>query len=114
MKLPKFNVNQIISKVNQIGDRLGGVSARNYESTASAMRAANSMGLNKSQKISQSALGRMDRLARVERGRSTQTRVKAGIGTAAAGTAGFLGIHKYQQHQDEKIMKRINQLYGVK
>ena len=44
--------------------------------------------------------------------RSTSARVKAGIGTAAVGTAGFLGIHKYQQHKDNAIMAKIDSMYA--
>jgi hypothetical protein len=114
MKIPKFNANQILSKVHSMGDRLMGTSARRYEATASALKSANTMGLNGSRKISDSSIHRMDRLAEVERGRSTQTRVKAGVGVGVTATTGLFGLHKYHQHQDNKIMQRINAMYDDK
>jgi hypothetical protein len=56
----------------------------------------------------------MERLARKARSESTNTRIKTGVGVVGVGTAGFLGLHKYQQHKDEKIMARINQMYTPK
>ena len=38
-------------------------------------------------------------------------RVKAGIGAAGIGAAGFLGVHKYHQYQDRAIMDRLNRMY---
>ena len=38
-------------------------------------------------------------------------RVKAGLGVAAAGSAGFLGIHKYHQYKDRAIMDRLNRMH---
>jgi predicted ATPase len=43
--------------------------------------------------------------------RMINARVKAGIGAAAVGTGGFLGIHKYHQHKDNAIMAKIDQMY---
>lgn len=113
MKLPVFNTNKFLAKATQIGDRLVAHSARKLEHTAATLKAANSLGLKGSRRISKSSIEGMDRLAKTERGRSTQTRIKAGVGAAVVGTTGFLGIHKYHQHKDEKIMARINEMYGV-
>ena len=38
-------------------------------------------------------------------------RVKAGLGAAAIGGTGFLGVHKYHQYQDRAIMDRLNRMY---
>lgn len=38
-------------------------------------------------------------------------RIKAGLGAAGVGGAGFLGVHKYHQYQDRAIMDRLNRMY---
>lgn len=55
---------------------------------------------------------RAARMARVEKGRTLQARVKLGVGATAATGAGFLGLHKYHQHKDNEIMKRIDRMYA--
>jgi hypothetical protein len=110
-KLPRFNANQLVSKAVKIADEVSGYSARKYENAASVLRSANSMGLKGSRRVGKPAIERMERLAQAHRGRSTQTRVKAGIGASAGVAGGFLGLHKYHQHRDEKIMDRINTMY---
>lgn len=113
MKIPRFNTDKILSKVMSFGDRIAGHSARKYESTADALRQANSMGLKGARKVSDASVKGMDRLAKAHRSLSTKTRIKAGVGTAVAGTAGFLGLHKYHQHKDDKIMAKINSMYDL-
>jgi hypothetical protein len=44
--------------------------------------------------------------------RMKAARVKTGIGVAGAGTAGFLGIHKYHQHKDNAILAKIDSMYA--
>lgn len=43
--------------------------------------------------------------------RMVSARVKTGVGVAALGTAGFIGLHKYHQHKDNAIMAKINEMY---
>jgi hypothetical protein len=61
------------------------------------------------------ALGRSARdvhnLASSAAKQTRDARVKAGLGVAGIGSAGFLGIHKYHQHQDRAIMDRLNRMY---
>lgn len=45
--------------------------------------------------------------------KTRDARVKAGLGTAAIGSAGFLGIHKYHQYKDRAIMERLNRMYDT-
>ena len=45
------------------------------------------------------------------RSRMIKARVKTGVGLAGVGTAGFLGIHKYHQHRDDAIMRKIDSMY---
>jgi hypothetical protein len=106
--MPKFNTNAILSKVVDYTDRLAGHSARKYENLAGSLKDANKMGVKG---IPESAKIRANRLTEVAKGRSFQTRLKTGVGVVAGGTAGFLGIHKYHQHNDNKIMERIDLMY---
>jgi hypothetical protein len=109
--MPIFTSNQILSKVEKYGDRLIGHSARKLKSMTDGVHLAKEMRVKG---IEQRALTKTDRLANVARGRSTQTRVKTGLGVATATTAGFLGLHKYHQHKDNKILARIDKQYEKK
>lgn len=106
--MPKFNSNQILSRAVKYVDRLAGVSAKKYSNAASTLKGAKSMGING---VPESAVLRASRMAKVESGRTFQSRVKAGVGAAAATGAGFLGLHKYHQHQDNKILEKIDKMY---
>lgn len=106
--MSKFNANRILSKVMTFGDNLAGHSARKYSNTAAALRNAPNMGIKG---ITSTAVRDAERRARVAKGRSFQTRVKTGIGTGLALGGGFLGLHKYHQHKDNKILERIDSMY---
>lgn len=41
------------------------------------------------------------------------SRIKTGLGVGAAGTAGFMGLHKYHQHKDQAIMDKLNTVHGI-
>lgn len=41
---------------------------------------------------------------------TSKARVKAGLGLAGVTTGGFLGVHKYHQHQDQKILDKLHQM----
>lgn len=43
--------------------------------------------------------------------KTRDARIKTGLGLAAVGGSGFLGIHKYHQHKDRAIMDRLSQMY---
>ena len=43
--------------------------------------------------------------------KTRDARIKTGLGLAAVGGSGFLGIHKYHQHKDRAIMNRLSQMY---
>lgn len=53
----------------------------------------------------------VQRMADLATKQTRDARIKAGLGAAAAGTAGFLGIHRYHQHKDRAIMERLNAMY---
>lgn len=61
--------------------------------------------------ISPQAHARARKMADLEAAKTLRTRVKTGVGLAAVGTTGFLGVHKYHQHQDNKILEKIQNGY---
>jgi hypothetical protein len=94
--------NKYLSKTIKMLDTVSGKSANEWATKAKVMREAEDTGLT--------AL-RAKRKAHVEAGRTLQSRVKAGLGGAAAVGTGLFGVHKYHQHQDNKIMERIDKMY---
>lgn len=96
--------NKYLSKTLKMLDTASGKSARSWANRAKVMSEAEQSGLTAS---------RARRKAKVEAGRTLQTRVKLGVGGAAAVGTGFLGVHKYMQHQDNKILAQIDKLYGT-
>jgi hypothetical protein len=96
--------NKYLSKTLKMLDTASGKSAKSWANKASVLEEAEKSGLTS---------GRARRKAKVEAGRTFQTRVKLGVGGAAVVGGGFLGLHKYMQHQDNKILARIDKLYGA-
>jgi hypothetical protein len=94
--------NRYISKVVKFLDRLSGHSAREWKVKSDILSHAAKKGITPQ---------RAERRARVEAGRSFQTRAKTGVVGGALGTAGFLGLHKYHQHKDNQILKKIDSMY---
>ena len=95
--------NQYISKAVNFLNRVSGKTNRDWKTKLRVMEDLERKPMT---------LNRAKRLAEVEKGRTFQTRVKTGlIGTTAA-TAGFMGMHKYHQHKDNQILKRIDRMYA--
>ncbi len=109
--MPRFTTDKILSKLIHTGDRLLGHTARKRENMNKAFRAAPKMGVHG---IPEKTILRSERLEQQAKGQSLRTRVKAGVGATAAVTGGFLGLHKYQQHKDNKILERIDKMYELK
>jgi ferric-dicitrate binding protein FerR (iron transport regulator) len=95
--------NRYLSKTLKMLDTVTGKNAKAWANRAEVLREAEDKGIT--------AL-RAKRQAQVEAGRTFQARVKTGVGAAAAVGAGFLGVHKYHQHQDNKILERIDRMYS--
>jgi len=108
--MPRFKTNQILSKVVNYGDRLVGHSAGKLSNLANNLKNAKSMGVKG---VPSESITRAERLAHVAKGRSLQTRIKTIAGVSAGVGAGFLGLHKYHQHKDNKILARIDKMYEV-
>lgn len=106
--MAKFTANKILGKVVKYGDNLIGKSSRQYSNTASALKGASGLGIKG---VPGTTILRADRKAQVAKGRSFQTRVKTIAGVGLVGGGGFLGLHKYHQHKDNKILERIDKMY---
>lgn len=91
-----------VSGALDFGENVIGARARNL--------AQESAVLSKHQAAGRSAAD-LQRWASTAAKQTRDARVKAGLGVAAVGSAGFLGIHKYHQHQDRAIMDRLNRMY---
>jgi hypothetical protein len=106
--MPLLNKQKLLSKVVKFGDELAGVSARRYKSDVESLKRFKKVG---PRGVPEATINRAQRLYDVARAKSTRTRVKTALGTGVGVTTGFLGLHKYHQHKDEKILARINSMY---
>jgi hypothetical protein len=95
--------NLYLSKALKFLDQVSGHSARDWKVKSTVLAEAQKKGITPL---------RAQRKADVEGKRAFKTQLKTGVGIGAAGTAGFLGIHKYHQHQDNKILKKIDNMYN--
>jgi len=109
--MPKFNSNQILTKALDCGDRMIGHSARKYENAANVLRDADGMGIKG---VSIGAIRGSRKLSEEAARASLHTRIKTGLGASIGLGSGFLGLHKYHQHKDNKIMERIDSSYNKK
>lgn len=109
--MPRFNSNQILEKAINYGDRLVGHSARKYENAANVMRDAKGMGIKG---VSSEAITGSRSLSEKAKGESFRTRLKTGLTAVTGISGGFLGLHKYQQHKDNKILERIDRDFKVR
>ena len=94
--------NRYLSKTLKTLDQASGRSAKSWANKATVLREAEKHGLT--------AL-RAGRMAKVEKGRTFQTRVKLGLGGLATVGAGAFGFHTYMQHENNKILARIDKMY---
>jgi hypothetical protein len=101
-------VNAYLSKAVKFADRLSGGSARRWKTTSDTLSAEAKGGRKAFTPL------HAKRRAKVEAGRSFQARVKATAVGGVVASSGFLGIHKYHQHKDNKILEKIDRMYSVR
>lgn len=94
--------NKYLGKVLRDLETVSGRRANDWKNRAEVLREAAKRGTTPL---------RAERMAKVEKGRTFQARVKGGVVGTAAASAGFLGLHKYHQHRDNEILKRIDSMY---
>lgn len=104
-KIASSKVDRVLSTIVGYGDRLIGHSASKAKNTLRVLQESTHLGGG----IPQSTLLAAKKLSGDASQKSFNTRVKTGLTVAGAGTAGYFGIHKYQQHQDNKIMRKLLQ-----
>lgn len=106
--MPLLNTNKILSKVVQFADDISAHSARRFKGDLNALRRHRSTG---HAGVPQSTINHLESMSDAARSRSTETRLRTALIGGTAGTAGFLGLHKYHQHIDNKVMARIDNMY---
>lgn len=94
--------NLYLSKAVKYLDRLSGRSAREWRVKSDVLSEAAAKRISPL---------RAKRRAKVEAGRAFQTRAKTGVVGTALATGGFLGLHKYHQHKDNQILRKIDRMY---
>jgi len=104
-KIAAGKLDKSLSAVLGWGDRILGHSAGKAKNTLRILRESTSLGGG----IPQSTLRAAEGIAKDQSKKSLHTRINTGLVTAGVGTAGYLGIHKYQQHKDNQIMKKLLQ-----
>lgn len=109
--MPKFNTDQILNKVIRYGDRLTGNTKRKLDNAVHVLSNAHNLGIYG---IPQSSIRRAQHLAKKEGETVFKTRITTGAVVGAVGATGFLGLHKYHQHKDNKILERIDNMYKTK
>lgn len=98
------NVNKYISRVAKIVDELSGSSAKEWKVRSEILSHAKAEGLTPL---------RASRIAKQKAAESMRTRVKGGAAAVGAYGAGMLGMHKYHQHQDNKVLAKLNEMYKI-
>lgn len=106
--MPPLNTNRILSKIVQFTDDITAHSARRYKSDLDALRRSKHIG---PAGVPNSTINRLEGMSNAARSRSTEMRLRTALVGGTAGTAGYLGLHKYHQHVDNKIMARIDNMY---
>jgi hypothetical protein len=105
--MAKITSQRLLDKVVKYGDRLTGHSKRRYDSISHALKDAPNVGIRN---IPSTAVRKADRLSKDESKRVVRTRVGTGLSIAGVAGGGFLGLHKYHQHKDNKILERIDNM----
>lgn len=99
--LEKIASSKLGKAINFVDDLIGHSHAK-FKAEAGTLSKAEALGRRASHAIKDTEAARS---------RMVTARTKTGLGVAATGTAGFLGIHKYHQHRDNAIMAKIDKMY---
>ncbi len=103
-----ISATKILNKIVQYGDHLTGVTSRRLKGDVAALNRHKYSGSNG---IPQSTINHVTGLSDKASASTFKTRVNTAVGALGVGGGGFLGIHKYHQHKDNKIMERIDKMY---
>lgn len=92
-----------LDSVIRFADDVIGHSARNLKQEADVLARAAAQGRTPKMALAEAAEAQK---------RMISSRTKLGLGVAAGGTAGFLGLHRYHQHKDNAILSKIDSMYA--
>jgi hypothetical protein len=95
--------NKYLVKTIRGLENVSGKKANDWKNRANVLREAEAKGTTAAE---------AEHKAKFHSAETLHARVKLGLGAGATVGAGFLGAHKYRQHQDNEIMKRIDKLYN--
>lgn len=103
-----MNTNRILNKIVEYGDHLVGGTARRFKGDLGALQRHKATG---PEGVPQSTIDHVHGLSEKAHASMVKARVNTAFGVTAGAAGGFLGIHKYHQHKDNKIMERIDKMY---
>ncbi len=104
----KINATNILNKITEYGDHLVGHSARRLRGDVGALSRHHDSG---PKGIPVSTIKHVTGLSNAASASSLKARAYTAAGITGGAVGGFLGLHKYHQHKDNKIMERIDKMY---
>lgn len=107
--MPKFSANKLIGKASEFAGHLFGTTAKGKAVNLDVL--SNTRNVH-GQPLPKEFITRAKRELHVANGRKFQARVKTGVGLATVGTAGALATRAYQKHEDNKILRQLDSMYG--
>ncbi len=99
----------ILSTIKATAGHVGGGNARKLRNAATVLKDAKGMGIPG---IQDASISRASRLAQVAEGKSTNARIKVGLGAAATLGGGALAVHGQHKYKENRILGRIDKMYG--
>ena len=106
--MSKINATHILTKIVKYGDNLAGTSARKLKNQAEVLHGAKNLG---PKGVPHETISHAQDLADAAKKASNKARTYTATGAVAGTTAGFIGLHKYHQHKDNKILERLDKMW---
>lgn len=92
----------ILDKAISFGENVAGIPYRNLAHEAAILSKAEAQKRTAKQAFEEAAIAKAN---------TSRSRLQAGLGAVGIVGTGFLGAHKYRQHKDEEILRRIDSIY---
>lgn len=99
---------KILNKIVQYGDHLIGNTSRRLKGDLGALQRHKTSG---AKGIHQSTIDHVSDLSNAATASTRKARINTALGAVGTLGGGFMGISKYHQHKDNKIMERIDKMY---
>lgn len=100
-------MNKFLNKIVEYGSHMTGSTTRRIGRDVEALKRFEHLGRHG---IPRSTILHAEDLLGNARASSLKARVGTGLGLAAAGSGTYLGMKKYHQYQDNKILERIDRM----